>query len=843
MSHKNDQLNQFLEEIQTDSYLGPNILYWDRTEARPAQTLPFPAGLQPSLQSRLEKMGISRLYTHQARAWVLAQAHQHQVIVTGTASGKTLCYNLPVIDRALESPSTRALYLFPTKALAHDQLSAVQELLRDLEPHSVTAAAYDGDTPENARKWIRENASIVITNPDMLHAGILPHHTLWGSFFSNLEFVIVDEVHTYRGVFGSHLANIFRRFKRICRHYGSDPVYIFTSATIANPSELASSLIESPVEINNQDGSPRGRRNFLIYNPPLINPDLGIRSSSIFETTRLAEKSIATGNQTIIFGRSRRTVEIILNYLQRVLPMQKERINGYRSGYLASDRRKIEQNLRSGFTRAVVATNALELGIDIGALQTAILTGYPGSISATTQQSGRVGRHTDDSAAILVATPDPLDQFFARKPEYLTGSSPEKALINPDHLLILMQHIRCAAFELPFNPGDGFGHISPELVQDFLAVLEQQGEVFESGGKYFWTKDEYPAGAVSLRCATTQQISLKVEGEKGLEKIGEVDVASAHWMVHPQAVYMHEGQTYLVQTLDLEGSTAILTPVKQDYYTEPRMQTQIRLIERTDQISAPLFLRGVGEIEVSRQVIGYREIKWDTHENLGIGEVQLPPYVFPTVGCWLGLTDTLVDTLRQSGLWNNDPNKYGPHWEKIRDQVRARDHYRCQVCGAQESEHPHHVHHKIPFRSFVNADQANQLENLITLCPACHRRAEAVVHIQSGLAGLSYSIGHLAPVHLLCDIHDIEVTFDLQSVLTNGLPTIIVYDAIPAGIGLSRNLFEIQDELLSDCFDLISQCECVDGCPSCVGPVAENGLGGKKETLSILSLLLGMSYP
>lgn len=839
MSH-NPSISEFIERIRTDPELGPNIVYWDRTDARSMQTGPFPPSLHQSITQALKTRGISSLYSHQLTAWNLAQAHVHQVIVTGTASGKTLCYNLPVLDRLLHVPEARALYLFPTKALAHDQLAILQDLVSSLQTETLIAASYDGDTPDAARKQIRESAAIILTNPDMIHAGILPHHTLWAGFFSHLEFIIIDEVHTYRGVFGSHIANTLRRIKRICRHYGSDPVFILTSATIANPADLASKLIEAPVVLNDQDGSPRGQRHFMIYNPPLVNPDLGIRRSSIFESTRLAEESIAAGNQTIVFGRSRRTVELILNYLHKVLPLLRERINGYRSGYLAADRRQIEQHLRSGFTRAVVATNALELGIDIGDLQTAILVGYPGSVSSTRQQTGRVGRHTDDSASILITTADPLDQFFARKPEYLTGANPEIALINPDHILILMQHIRCAAFELPFEAGEGFGRIPAEVVHEYLSILEQQKDIYSSNGKYYWMKDEYPSGSVSLRSASSQTVALKVETEKGWSKLGEVDLSSSYWMVHPNAIYLHEGQTYFVKSLDLEESAAYLTPVEQDYYTEARQQTQITIIEQKEKNETPLVVKGFGEIQVSRQVIGYREIKWDTHEQLGIGEVQLPPYEFPTMGYWFGLTERLIENLRAQGLWLNDPNEYGPRWSKIRDQVRARDHYRCQICGIPENGRAHHVHHKIPFRSFDNIEQANQLDNLITLCPNCHRRAEMIVYMQSGLAGLSYAVYHLAPVHLLCDSHDIEVHSDPQSILTNGLPTIAVYDAVPAGIGLSRQLYDIQNQMMKDCYDLISSCGCTEGCPSCVGPVAENGSGAKVETLAILKQLIGI---
>ncbi|MBI5029240.1 MAG: DEAD/DEAH box helicase [Chloroflexi bacterium] len=865
-----DLITRLLSDWNIDYSIAPNIAARKTIAARVAQTVPFPDDLHPALIESLRTRGIDSLYTHQATAWQLVHDGHHIVVVTGTASGKTLCYNLPVLDRLLRDDKARTLYIFPTKALSQDQVANLQSLTADRgQPptfggqRSVVSgpfvATYDGDTPQSQRSIIRKSARIIVSNPDMVHTGILPHHANWSEFFRNLRFVVIDEMHAYRGVFGSHVANVLRRLKRIANFYGASPQFILTSATIANPVELAERLVEEAVTLVDNDGAAKGEKQFVVYNPPVVDQKLGMRRSSLLESVRLAQALLQRNVQTIVFARARRSVEVILRYLHpdtRTLPNSQSSVTeyggmgvvrGYRSGYLPTQRRDIERGLREGTVRAVVATNALELGIDIGGMGAAILVGYPGTIAATWQQAGRAGRGDDASLAILVASADPLDQFLARHPDYLFGRSPESALINPDNLLILLAHLRCAAFELPFRQGEKFGRVDGSRIGEFLKFLVEAGVVHQSGEKYFWMSDQYPADAISLRSASAQTVVLQVAphpspppfdtGEGTI--IGNVDFESAYWMVHPEAIYLHEGQSFVVGELDLAHAIARLVPTDADYYTEPRRETQVQLLDtlRVAEAKAHGATKAHGEIAVTTQVTGYKKIKWYTHENLGEGMVSLPPTELHTTGYWLAVNDDTVNKLRDEGLWSNAPNDYGPNWDSIRNQVRARDNYRCQGCGIPEDGKPHHVHHKIPFRAFPTSQLANELTNLVTLCPNCHRRAETAVRIRSGLAGVAHVLGHLASLFLMCDSGDIGVHSDPQSPLADGKPTIVIYDQVPAGIGFSERLFELHDELLARALELVSSCECEDGCPSCVGPGGENGYGGKKEARALLETL------
>jgi len=798
----------------------------------------LPQALHPGLVRTLRVLQIESLYTHQAAAWRCVEAGGNPVIVTGTASGKTLCYNLPVLDRALRDPRACSLYLFPTKALAQDQQSTLRQLIAALpEPNDVSVGTYDGDTPAHARPGIRRNARILITNPDMLHTGILPHHATWADFFRHLQFVVVDEMHTYRGVFGSHVANVVRRLSRVAAFHGASPQFILTSATIANPLELAQRLIERPVCIIDDDGSARGVKHFLIYNPPIVDPDLGLRQSVLTETVRLANDLVRYGVQTLVFARSRRAVELILNYLRQSQDAAADTIRGYRSGYLPHERRSIERELRHGTVQAVIATNALELGIDIGGMEATVLAGYPGTIAATWQQAGRSGRGDAPSLTVLLTSADPLDQFLAHHPDYFFGRSPEQGLTDPDNLLILLEHLQCAAYELPFTAGQEFGDVSSQRVQEILDYLSAQNILHSSGGRYFWMADRYPSGSVSLRSASPSRIVLDAGAPDRPCTVGEVDLDSACWMVHPGAVYMHEGRTYLVTDLDLEGRIARMREVNVGYYTEPRCETTVSLIGVRAQADVPGARAAYGEIAVTSQVIGFRKVRWHTHEQLGIENLDLEPTQLQTVGYWIAPTEKTVAHLREKGLWRNDPNDYGPNWSTQRDRARARDGYRCVSCGVPEEGHAHHVHHKVPFRTFSSYLEANRIANLVTLCPRCHRRVEVAVRMRSGLSGLSFVLRHLAPLFVMCDAHDLGVHSDPRSPLAADQPAVVVYDQVPAGIGFSERLFGLHTELMNRALEWVLACGCVDGCPSCVGPAGEEGQGGKRETLALLEAL------
>jgi DEAD/DEAH box helicase domain-containing protein len=853
-------LQDLLSLWHTDPETGPNLPTWRTTPARPADLRPLPDDLPPRLMYSLKKGGVTSLYSHQAIAWEAARRGENIVLATGTASGKTLGYNLPILAKLLEDPSARALYLFPTKALAQDQLAVLNRLLGEIgksagDMPEVASAIYDGDTPQGHRSPIRTKARIILSNPDMLHTGILPHHTAWADFFRNLRFVVIDEVHSYRGVFGSHVANVLRRLRRVAGFYGAQLQFVLTSATIGNPQALSETMIEAPVTLIDVDGSSRGERNFLIYNPPVVDPALGLRKSATQECIRLAGDLTAQNVQTVVFARSRRSVEILLKQLQETLPKRGSRlysaneadggeVRGYRSGYLPAQRRAIEKGLRDGSVRMVVATNALELGIDIGGLGAAVLVGYPGTIASTWQQAGRAGRGDDSAVAVLIATPSPLDQFLAHHPDYFFARSPEQALVNPDHLLILLNHLRCAAFELPFRPGEGFGRLPVEQVREFLDVLVNNQELHFSDDKYFWMADAYPAAAVSLRSASPQNILLHVEDGQAPHVLGEVDLASAAWMVHPHAVYLHEGQQYFVQELNLERNAATLIPVALDYFTEPLRQTEVNLIATTESADIRGGTKAYGELQVTTRVSGFRKRGWQSGENLGEEPLDLPPSELQTTGYWIAISEETVDALATDGLWTNAPNDYGPGWDKLRLKVRTRDEFRCQVCGRPEAGREHDVHHKVPFRQFRDEsgrllrERANQMDNLVTLCPDCHRKAEQNVRMRSGLAGLATVLGQLAPLFLMCDSGDLGVHYDPQAGFADARPAVVLFDQVPAGIGFSQKLFELHSELLQRALELVVECECEDGCPSCVGPAGENGIGGKKETLEILRRLV-----
>src|SRR3984893_9684387 len=505
--------------------------------ARAAQWAPFPAWVHEDLRAAYKAKGIERLYSHQAAAAAAAHEGKNIVIVTPTASGKTLCYNLPVINTILENSDTRAMYLFPTKALAQDQFTEIRDLNQRLE-NRFGVFTYDGDTPSDARKTIREKNHIVLTNPDMLHTGILPHHTRWTRFFENLRYIVLDELHTYRGVFGSHLCNVLRRLRRIANFYGCQPQFICCSATIANPGELAGRLLETDVEVLNANGAPVAEKTFVFYNPPVVNRALGIRRSYINEACRVSQEFLKRDLQTMVFANSRLHTELMLTYLQQANPQQPGRttnIRGYRVGYLPNERRDIERGLRDGQICGVVFASALELGIDGGSLDTVVMAGCPGTIAATWQRAGRAGRRSGSSCAVFVASSAPLDQLIGRHPDYFFGRSPEHAFVQPDNLEILVNHLKCAAFELPISPSENFGGVD---LPDLCARLAEAGFLHRASENYHWTQEAYPADTVSLRSVTSDNfVIIDITGDPAV--VGEVDFSSALTTVHEKAIYIH----------------------------------------------------------------------------------------------------------------------------------------------------------------------------------------------------------------------------------------------------------------------------------------------------------------
>ncbi len=799
-------------------------------------------------------------------------ASESVAIATGTASGKSLCFVVPVVDAALKRPDSRALMLFPTKALAQDQLASLGGWDRVLADVDVKAATYDGDTPQHARTEIRRSARIVLTNPDMLHTGILPHHPNWSEFFRGLEMVVLDEMHVYRGVFGSHVANVMRRLRRIAGHYGADPTFVLTSATIANPGELGQQLTGGPVRVVDDDTSPRGKRTIAFYNPPIVDETLHIRRSPTLEADALARHFIESGVQTIVFARTRQTAELIARYVSEGLESKADRelVRGYRGGYTASERRAIERSLRGGLVRGVVATNALELGIDIGSLDACVMAGYPGTIAGTWQQAGRAGRRGAEAVAVMVAGSSPLDQFIIRHPEFVLSRSPEHARLDPDNLLILLDHMRCAAFELPFDPSEAevpFGTQgtplgeaaagqtdAPPTALELLRVLEAEGGVTDSGGTWYWMADAYPAGAIGLRTVGADSVTIvtaitEAPEEQGREAmgvhgthdvLGTVEREMASRMVHPGAVYLHDRRAYEVQALDWEQGRAEVVPADGAVYTRASSSVTVKPIEIAASRSAPGVALHHGELEVTVRATGYRRIRFRTHETVSWGKIDLPEHRHVAGSYWFTLEDDTLEELRAIGRWRHDPiTSRGPDWSRQRERARQRDGYRCRLCGAEEKKgHPHDVHHIRPFREFTGGDasqhlQANALDNLITLCKSCHQAAERALGLHGGLTGVGHALSHIAPLYLMCDPRDLGVVAESHAPWT-GRPTVAVYERAAAGVGFGRALYEMHELIVSACAGLVAECPCPDGCPSCIGPAGEQGADAKRHALAVL---------
>jgi DEAD/DEAH box helicase domain-containing protein len=759
--------------------------------AREAQWAEFPAWMRSELAAAYGGKGIRRLYSHQAAAANTVHARKNVVIVTPTASGKTLCYNLPIVNAILENPDCRALYLFPTKALAQDQLAELYDLNQRLE-NRFGVFTYDGDTPSDARKAIREKGHIVLTNPDMLHTGILPHHTRWTRLFENLRYIVIDELHTYRGVFGSHLCNVLRRLRRIARFYGRQPQFICSSATIANPGELGSRLIEADVEVLNANGAPAAEKTFVFYNPPVVNRALGIRRSYINESARVAQEFLKHELQTIVFANSRLHTELLLTYLQQANPQppgKPEAIRGYRGGYLPNERREIERGLRDARIRGVVATSALELGIDVGSLDAVVMAGYPGTIAGTWQRAGRAGRRSGSSCAVMVASSAPLDQFMVRNPDYFFGLTPEHAFIQPDNLEILINHLKCAAFELPIAPEERFGDVD---MRELCARLAEAGFLHRAGEHYHWTNEAYPADTVSLRSVTSDNfVIIDITGEPNV--IGEVDFSSALTTVHEKAIYLHGGEQYHVEHLDFKERKAYVKRVDVDYYTDAIRYTQVRVLELvahaqgladgTPHAASAQHSHSHGDVLVRSQVVGFKKIKFFTNENVGAGKLELPESEMHTASYWITLQRPLLELLpysiseRQSGMFG----------------------------------------------------LLHALESVATLLLMCDRR------------DLGTAIGERPPGPG-SDRGEVEAVMSTRPQEMSGAkeffePNLYLFDAYPGGIGFSEPLFRAHELLVEKTRELIAGCGCEQGCPSCIGPAGDLAPCAKEAALAILDRL------
>ena len=628
-------VERVLNIFDNNSRFEKNITFRHTLSAKVGTYAEFPPSLPTKLRELLINKGITQLYSHQEQAFKALKEGNDVVVVTPTASGKTLCYNLPVITTLVEQEEARALYLFPTKALAQDQVAELMSWSEQLGGKLKTYT-YDGDTPGNARIAIRSAGSIVVTNPDMLHSGILPHHTKWMRLFENLKYVVIDELHIYRGVFGSHVANVLRRLERVCNFYGSNPQFICTSATIANPQEHGEALLGRPVKIIAENGAPNGKKEIVFYNPPVVNKPLGIRRSSLLEAEAVAHEVIKADLPTIVFTRSRLDTEVLVSYLRKSFHKlgDPETIRAYRGGYLPKQRREIEKSLREGNVKGVVSTNALELGIDIGSLQAAVLTGYPGTIASTWQQLGRAGRRNETSLAILIANSSPLNQFVIQNPDYFLKQGVEFARINPNNLYILVSHLKCAAFELPFVQGERFGDFVPDEILNYLC---EEMILRKVDKRWYWMGENYPATEISLRSASTENFAI-IDTTHGQTKvIGEVDRFSAAMLVHEGAIYIHESNQYHIDKLDWERQKAYARQVKVDYYTDANLAVELKVLDVSDRIKSPQVNLNWGEVMVVAKTHMYKKIKFHTHENLGWGNISVPEQEMHTTAYWFSI--------------------------------------------------------------------------------------------------------------------------------------------------------------------------------------------------------------
>jgi DEAD/DEAH box helicase domain-containing protein len=795
------------------NYVKPCFCSDETLEGNTGSYAAIPPGLPEGLAGALGQRGITSLYSHQARAIGAALAGRHVVVATPTASGKSLCFHAPVIAALAAEPDARAIYLYPTKALARDQEAGLRELMRAAATPTSSRAApsanagaivYDGDTPGDARRAARESARVILTNPDMLHAGVLPHHAAWARTLQNLKYVVVDELHVYRGVFGSHVANVLRRLLRIARFHGSNPRVLGATATIGNPGAHAARLFgvrEDEIEVVTENGAPRGERRFFLFNPPVVNAELGVRASYVKQAVMLASDLVAARVPTIVFGHSRNSVEVMLRYLRdavategtrtdRGTGIDPSRIVAYRGGYLPEERRAIERRLREGEILCVVATNALELGIDIGELDAVVCAGYPGSVAATWQRFGRAGRRGAESICVLVASSAPLDQYLAREPDFLLGAPVEEARIDPDNVEILVQHMKCAAFELPFRRGESFGSLGPDETVSALSFLERHRVLHESAGTFHWATDAYPANDVSLRSVGWDNVVI-IDAARD-KSIAELDWRAAHTMLHEQAIYQHDGECWQVERLDHENHKAFVRRVEPDYWTTALTYVDVSVLEESAAgrvtlpprgalaVARPAWPCGWGEVAVVEKVVGYKKIKFYTHENAGYGDVRLPEMQMHTTAFWITVPEA--------------------------------------VCAAVRAGRPAAI---------------------------------------DGLRGIGVALETVATLALMCDPRDLGTTLGDAGDRDGGdpdepgvprrvrggpnagySPTLFLYEHVPGGTGLAERIWEQREALLERTTRMIGSCPCEAGCPACVGPSAESSQAGRKRAaLELLAYL------
>lgn len=818
-------VNAFLSQLQRQSFYQGQIVHLEQIARRSAKYGVLRTPLHAELQAQLRGQGIERLFTHQAEAVNAARAGQHVVVVTSTASGKTLCYNLPVLETILAQPVARALYLFPTKALAQDQLRSLRELgcevgerglatpapmashprgSRPAVGLAVKVGTYDGDTPQARRSKLRQQGQIILTNPDMLHIGILPNHALWASFFRHLRYVVIDEAHTYRGVFGSQVACVLRRLRRVCALYGSAPQFIAASATIANPGQHVAALTGVEALVIDDDGSPAGPRSFALWNPPFVDKAKTTRRSSNGEATHLFAALIRNETRTIVFTRARKVAELILRYAREELIRDQRsegqrsegqgrrktrtpqgdrsapsdtsgyglrvtdyaaRIAAYRAGYTPEQRRQIERDLWSGKLLGVTATNALELGIDVGGLDAAVLVGYPGTVASLWQQAGRAGRGSEPSLAALIGLDNPLDQYFMRHPADLFGRPHEHALIDPDNVYVLARHLPCAAAEAPLTNIAGPGRFDDEALfgpgfVPAMVQLEEQGVLEFHGDRWTYTHNDYPAEKVNLRSAGGGRFAL-LDESRNHRTLEEIEASSAPQRVHPGAIYLHQGESYLVTRYDAEMGFAVLRPAEVDYYTVPREWSDVRIVHSLAHRPIPGGYAYFGHVRATSQVIGYRRLRHYSEEVLGEEMLELPQTTFETAALWWDLAPEIV--------------------------------------------------------------------------AACHRRG---LDFLGGIHAAEHACIGILPLFAMCDRWDIGGLSTPRHADTDA-PQVFIYDGFPGGVGIAERGFEELQALWRATYEVIAACPCESGCPSCI---QSPKCGNNNEPLdkAAAKLILGM---
>jgi DEAD/DEAH box helicase domain-containing protein len=773
-----------LERILKDPAFADNIVEDKLLPAGEGVFVPFPGDLDGRIRSALENRGIDAIYSHQREVWEAARAGNNVVVVTPTASGKTLCYNLPTLQALLRDEKARALYLFPTKALSQDQQSELNELTnhagaRDSLPGSfnIKVMTYDGDTPDSLRVAARDSGRIIITNPDMLHTGVLPNHPRWIKFFSNLKYVVIDEAHAYRGVFGSHVANVIRRLRRVASFYGSRPVFILCSATIANPKELAETLIGGEALLVNKNGAPRGEKRIILYNPPLVDAVQGIRRSVVTESRRWMIAFLRAGIKTILFAHSRVKTEVAASYVNEELANiftdnSRIRVEAYRGGLLPNERREIERGLRDGSVCGVVSTNALELGIDIGGLDASVVAGFPGSFNSFWQQSGRAGRRGGVSVSVFVASSSPLDQFIMKDPQWFFRKSVEEGRLDPDNPYILTDHVKCGCFELPFRDeaidpspatsgsGDPFGG----QVTEVLSYLEETGIVRHTAGKWHWAERSFPAEGISLRSATADNVVIVDVTDGRNAVIGEMDRPSAKELIFKNAVYIHRGRQYLVEDLDIENRKCVVRETEVNYFTDGLVKTDIKVLTEDEVLEVrseenTAICAVLCDVLVRSQAAKFKKIRFHTHENIGYGEITMPEEEMQTRSLALCFSSETAGGRALAGLDTEDPG--------------------------------------------------------------------------SVLAGAGTLIKLIAPIFLLCDPRDLGVAERVRDPHF-GVPVLFIYDKYPGGTGLSESLAGRVGELFRAAYRAVADCPCKGGCPSCVGPG-----GNKAGTAAFLGAMAG----